>query len=285
MPAIQKRSLSTRRPRAFAASNARARAARLASTRSTPTSPSPSAPADEAQQRAVERDREEVAAERRGRAIEDRRPARGERRGIVARERRAGDAATTSVRTLSLPVGSGPVPALGRIRRVEREDRAAGVARMQVDRRGVAGGVRVLEHDADLLARHALARVREVVGLHDHHVAGIAAALREQSRGRRVGLHGRHDFEEGVADREHRVREPEERDAGIAEADLEAEHGAEVVDGRLEVARDQRDLAQARSIRSAATVQVSPPCSSLREVAGAARLRGVVDLLRRAARS
>ena len=48
----------------------------------------------------------------------------------------------------------------------------------------------------------------------------------------------------GVADRHHRVAQAEHLDARIVEGDLDAEHVAERVDRRLELARHQRDLTQ-----------------------------------------
>jgi hypothetical protein len=151
---------------------------------------------------------------------------------------------------VTLPLATCPVPALGWIRFVERKDRAADVARMEVDRRGMAVGVRVLEDDAHRFALHPLARRGEIVDLDDHHIARVAAAPREQSSGRSVVARGRDDLEEGVTGREHRIEESEHGDARIAEGDLEPEDRAEIGDGLVEVARQQRDLPQSHRIHS-----------------------------------
>ena len=55
-----------------------------------------------------------------------------------------------------------------------------------------------------------------VVGLHDHHVAAVAAASVEETPGGGPLLHGRDDLQEGVSDREDRIAEPEDRNAGVA---------------------------------------------------------------------
>ena len=72
--------------------------------------------------------------------------------------------------------------------------------------------------------------------------AAVASALVEQAAGGRAGLLGAHDLEELVADRHQRVHETERRDAGVAEADLEAELRAQRVDRRFELAGHEGDL-------------------------------------------
>ena len=58
------------------------------------------------------------------------------------------------------------------------------------------------------------------------------------------GSDGDDHLEEGVADREQGVDEPELRDAGIAEADLQAERLAEARHGGLEIGGHEGDLAE-----------------------------------------
>ena len=100
-------------------------------------------------------------------------------------------------------------------------------------------------HDADAEPLHAAAEVvHALVGLEDDHVAGIAALPLEEAAGGRSLLIRRHHLEEGVAHRHHGVVQTEDADAGIAIRHLDAEHGAEVVDDRLEIARDGGDLTQ-----------------------------------------
>ena len=83
--------------------------------------------------------------------------------------------------------------------------------------------------------------------MRDHHVAAVAAAPLEVAATCGVWLRRRDHLEELVTDGEERVLETEARDAGIAIADLEPEHVAEVVDDRLELRGDQRDLAEAET--------------------------------------
>jgi hypothetical protein len=70
-------------------------------------------------------------------------------------------------------------------------------------------------------------------------------ALGEQpSDGGVVGDRREH-LEELVTDEQHRVAQPELGDAGVVEADLQAEGGPQLLDDRVEVGCDQCDLAQA----------------------------------------
>ena len=140
------------------------------------------------------------------------------------------------------PARTGPAPRVRRIHPVEREDRAADVARVQVQ----GGGVVELRlpHDAHAEPLHARAVARTVLRLHDHHVAAVAAAALEQATRGGAGAVRRDHLEVGVADRHHRVAQAEHLDARIVERDLDAEHVTERLDGRLELARHQRDLTQ-----------------------------------------
>ena len=75
-------------------------------------------------------------------------------------------------------------------------------------------------------------------------VAAVASPLVEQPPGGGARL-GRCDhFEEGVADREQGVDEPELRDAGIAEADFQAERLAEARHRGFEISDHEGNLAE-----------------------------------------
>ena len=113
---------------------------------------------------------------------------------------------------------------------------------MQVQRRRVFE--RDLPDDAHAEPLHALARRREVVGLEDRHVAGVPAAPVEPAAGGGVGLHRRDHLEEGVADREHHVLEPELGHARVPEGLAEPEDALQGQQRRLERARRESHLTE-----------------------------------------
>ena len=90
--------------------------------------------------------------------------------------------------------------------------------------------------------------------LHHHHVAAVAAAPIEPATRGRAGRRRRHHLQERVADRQQRVLQAEDGDAGIAEPHLEVQDGAEVGDHRLEVPRDERHLSQSHAAPLAESV-------------------------------
>ncbi len=86
----------------------------------------------------------------------------------------------------------------------------------------------------------------EVVDLEHHHVGGdVGISPVEQSPRSRVGRDGGDDFDELIADREQRIVQPELGNTRVVEAHTEAELRAETIDGRVEVAGGEHDLAQA----------------------------------------
>jgi L-lactate dehydrogenase len=151
------------------------------------------------------------------------------------------------------PVGAGPTPGGGRPRLVERQQRAAGVARVQMHAADVVElGA---PHDAYAEGVDAPAVARVVVTLDHQHVAAVAAAAGAVTGSGRVLAQRRDDLDEGVADRQDGVVEIEELDARIAVRDLDLEDVAELADDRFEVGGDEDDLAQSHgpsSITSAA---------------------------------
>ena len=104
---------------------------------------------------------------------------------------------------------------------------------------------RHLEHDADGELGEPPPRGGEIVDLHDHHVAAVAAAALEEAAGRRVAGDRRHDLEKRVADGHDGVPQPERRDVRIAKRHLDAEDGGAVGDDGIEIARHERDLPEA----------------------------------------
>ena len=109
------------------------------------------------------------------------------------------------------------------------------------------GGRDVVELDLpdDAYAERGQARAvrAQVGGLQDHHVAAVASALVEQAAGGGALAHGRDHLEEGLPHRHDGVVQAELGHARVAEPDLDAEHGGQVGDHRLELPRHQRDLA------------------------------------------
>ncbi len=105
---------------------------------------------------------------------------------------------------------------------------------------------RHLEDNADAELRDPAPRGREIVDLHDHHVAAVAAAALEEPTGGRVLRDRRDDLEKRVADGHDGVAQAERGDVGIAEGDLDAEDRGAVGDDGIERARDERHLPHAR---------------------------------------
>jgi len=89
------------------------------------------------------------------------------------------------------------------------------------------------------------ARSVEIVRLHDHHVAALAAPLEVPPRGR-ARPHRRDELDELVAEREHRVVDAELGDARIAKRRIEPEQLGKPPRARREVADDEDDLADAQ---------------------------------------
>jgi hypothetical protein len=83
----------------------------------------------------------------------------------------------------------------------------------------------------------------DVVGLQQHHVAAVTAPPLQIASGRGAVLLGYHHLEDPVADGEEGVTESELGDAGIPEADFEAELGDDGLLDRSEIGRDEGDLA------------------------------------------
>jgi hypothetical protein len=114
---------------------------------------------------------------------------------------------------------------------------------MQVDR----GDVIELHgpHLADAQRRRPRAGRVEIVDLEHGHVRAVAAAVEEAARGRAV-LDRRHDLDEGVPQRHHRVAQAEVSDTRIGVRLAQRQRGTQLVDGRVEVARGQHRLAQTK---------------------------------------
>src|SRR5262249_30741609 len=90
------------------------------------------------------------------------------------------------------------------------------------------------------------------------------------SRRRGRGDRGDH-LEKRVADRHDGVHEPELGDAGVAERHLEAEHGHQVCDRRVEVARGDDDLSEAHARESTVAASASSCVGVRKRRAGPSR--------------
>ena len=101
-------------------------------------------------------------------------------------------------------------------------------------------------NDADACSGQCFHPRIEVVDLEHHHVRRdlCLAAIEQSSSGGVTGDRG-HDFDELISDVDQRVVQPELGDAWVVEADGEREFCAEAIDGRIEVAGDKYDLAEA----------------------------------------
>jgi hypothetical protein len=95
---------------------------------------------------------------------------------------------------------------------------------------------------------HAPAVGVEVVGLDDHHVAGVTTPALQEATRRRVGSDRRHDLEEGVSHGHHGVLEAEDPHAGIAVGDFDSEDGAQVGDHGLDLSSGDCDLSNAHGL-------------------------------------
>ena len=129
----------------------------------------------------------------------------------------------TSVRTSSVQPGPGPPPRALRDGLVERDDRRPDVGRVDVGRPDVVEvGV---PHGPGAEPAQVLARRVDVGDLEDGHVPGVAAVAGHVAPGRRPlpRLDGADDLEERVADRQHRVAQPEHVDLRIVEGRAQAQ--------------------------------------------------------------
>jgi len=106
-------------------------------------------------------------------------------------------------------------------------------------------GKSLLPHGANAERTQPRARTVEIVGLHDHHVAALAAPLEVPPRGR-ARPHRRDELDELVAEREHRVVDAKLGDARIAKRRIEPEQLGKPPRARREVADDEDDLADAQ---------------------------------------
>jgi hypothetical protein len=99
------------------------------------------------------------------------------------------------------------------------------------------------EHLADAeFSDTPLAR-RVIVALQDYHVTSVATTPFQVAASGCAFLNRRDHFEELAANREQRVLESERLHSGIAMADLESKHSAQVIDYRCELVRDKCYLA------------------------------------------
>jgi hypothetical protein len=80
-------------------------------------------------------------------------------------------------------------------------------------------------------------------GLQHHHVAAVAPAI-EKAPCRCGRGHGRHDLEERVADRHHRVHQSELGDTRVAKRHLDAEDARQCRDRCLEITGGNDHLAE-----------------------------------------
>ena len=85
-----------------------------------------------------------------------------------------------------------------------------------------------------------------VVALANDHVTAVALAALEVAAAGGALLDGGDHFEELAADGDDGVLEPEALDAGVDEADLDAEDGVQVGQDGPEFTGDESDLAQAQ---------------------------------------
>jgi hypothetical protein len=126
---------------------------------------------------------------------------------------------------------------------------------MQVDRGDV------LELDGPHLANTQRRRPRtgggEIVDLEHGHVRAVAATVEEAARGRAV-LDRRHDLDEGVPERHHRVAQAEVSDTRIGVRLAQRQCGTQLVDGCVEVARGQHRLAETKHRRTVPPYTLPP---------------------------
>ena len=202
---------------------------------------------DEAQRRVLQRQGRDAVAVL-GRDLDDLRPPRRHLVGVLALDLGRGDRPDHRRADGLVPGRPGRAPAPVRhvavLLLVDLEERAAGVGRVELD---VGEAVLVeLADDADPELLDARPPGRVVVALRDDHVAAVAVAAVEVALGRRALADRADDLEELRAHRDDDVVQAEPADVRVPVADLEAEHGPDVVEDGVEVAGDERDLAEAQ---------------------------------------
>jgi hypothetical protein len=108
---------------------------------------------------------------------------------------------------------------------------------------GVAGRV-VPRDDADALPLEPCAMRQRIRDFKYQHVAGVPTAPLEVAPCGRVRGHRLHDFQKLTAHRHHRIDQAEDTHGRIAKSDGEAEHRVQLRGDRIEIVRDQRNLAK-----------------------------------------
>ena len=207
---------------------------------------------DEAQGGVVQIDRRAAVGVCRDRPLHHLRPASGHRRRIAALQLGGGHGADELLapRLLRVLARAGGVPgAVGRVAvavPAQLGDRAGHILGMQLDAVGLVVGR--VQHQSDAERGDVLAASGDVVALHDHHVAAVAAASLDVASTGCAWLEGRDDLQESVADGHQEVVQPKPREAGIAVADFESEYAAQMRLNVVEVLRDEADLTHTQHV-------------------------------------
>ena len=92
-------------------------------------------------------------------------------------------------------------------------------------------------------AAACLPRAVGIVAAEDRHIAAAAAGLVEKTSRRGAGLKRRDHFQQDGIDRQQRVLEAIFGDVAVAVTDAQAHDAGDIADDRLEMRRDQADLA------------------------------------------
>ena len=82
-----------------------------------------------------------------------------------------------------------------------------------------------------------------IVAAEDRHIAAAAGGLVEKTSGRGAGLKRRDHFQKDGVDRQQRVLEAIFGDVTVAVTDAQAHDAGDIANDRLEMRRDQADLA------------------------------------------
>jgi hypothetical protein len=181
------------------------------------------------------------------RAAQDRGPARGECGGIGRLQLRGDDAVGIIGLRLPFPARTGGMVRTRpdtAVRVIDLQQRAAGVPRMQLQAAIFTGIIQIVRDTNSHVGEMFQPRFDRVT-IQGDHIAALTAPPLEITSGGGAVFGGRDDFQERVAERHQRVDQTVFRDVWIHVRNHRTEHRADGGDRRLQMRRDEADLAQA----------------------------------------